>query len=99
MSTLGDKVEEAMSRAGIKARTFAALVGCHYTTIYDLLKDRDTVVPLRIVQDQIYDVLDFLSEAADSGRVPLVNTLTVSEKTQELETMYSSYKMRKANTA
>jgi hypothetical protein len=33
-TSLGNRVEKAMDAAGIKARSFAALVGCHYTTIY-----------------------------------------------------------------
>lgn len=90
--TLGDKVENAMKGAGIKARTFAALAGCHYTTIYDLLKYRNDYTPIRIVQESIYDVLDFLADCIKRNVVPLNNEMSVSAKTDQLKRMYSEYK-------
>jgi hypothetical protein len=91
MQTLGDRVEAAMERAGIKARTFALLVGCHYTTIYELLRNRDKQVPIQIVQERVFSVLDFLSDAEKSGAIPLEKNLTVAQKTNKLKSMYDSY--------
>jgi hypothetical protein len=95
MSQLAERVETAMNGAGIKARTFAALVGCHYTTIYDLLnpKNKDAV-PLRIVQENIYDALDFLEAGIQSTVFPLSGKLTVAQKTQEMKRLYAVYKVK-----
>lgn len=90
--TLGDKVDSAMKGAGIKARTFAALVGCHFTTIYDLLKYRNEYTPIGIVQESIYDVLEFLADCSRRKLIPLANDLSVSAKTDQLLRMYSDYK-------
>jgi hypothetical protein len=98
MSTLGDKVETAMNGAGIKARTFAALVGCHHTTIYGLLKDRDSVVPLRLVQEKIYDVIDFLTDSTQGGLLPLTGEKSLTARTKELQRMYESYTKPKPET-
>lgn len=89
--TLGDKVEAAMNGAGIKARTFAALVGCHYTTIYKLLENRTTVVPLNLVQEKIYKVIDFLHDAVQNGVLPLDASLSVVEKTKRIVALHESY--------
>lgn len=90
-NSLGDKVEKGMQSAGVKARTFAALVGCHYSTIYDLLKNRESVVPLRLIQEKIYDVLDFIDASVQAETLPLDNKLTLSKKTTEIERLYKSY--------
>lgn len=98
MNTLGDKVETAMNGAGIKARTFAALVGCHHTTIYGLLKDRSNVVPLRLVQEKIYDVLDFLTDSVQVGVLPLKSDMSLTAKTAEVQRLYESYTKPKTET-
>lgn len=94
MSQLSERVEAAMQRTGIKARTFAALVGCHYTTIYDLLRDPE-VVPLRVIQENMYDALDFLESALDKKALPLADKGTVAQKTIEIEQMFLEYKNNK----
>jgi hypothetical protein len=91
METLGDRVETAMERAGIKARTFAVLVGCHYTTIYELLRNRGTQVPIQIVQERVFSALDFLSDAEKKGLIPLDKKLTVAQKTTKLKELFDSY--------
>jgi len=93
METLSNRMESTMQAAGIKARSFAALVGCHYTTIYDIVK-RPEVIPLRIMQERIYDVLEFLEDHTRSKRLPLRNVKGVNAKTRELERLYSAYKRR-----
>jgi len=90
MISLAERVRHAMEGAGIKARTFAVLVGCHFTTIYDLLKNPETV-PLRIVQENIYDALDFLEDAIQVGILPINEKLTVAQKTQKIEQLFKSY--------
>lgn len=97
MNTLGEQVETLMQSAGIKARTFATLVGCHYTTIYDLLKRRDVIVPLPIVQESIYDVLEFLADAVNTDKLPITANITVEQKTSAIVQLYTSYKTQKAS--
>lgn len=89
--TLGDQIETAMASAGIKPRTFAALVGCHYSTIYEILKNRETVVPLRLVQERVFAVLDFISASVQGNLLPLKGKISLDEKTRQLEAMYKSY--------
>lgn len=80
-----------MNGAGIKARTFAALVGCHHTTIYGLLKDRKSVVPLRLVQEKIYDVIDFLVLFTSTGQLPIKGDVSLTAKTVEIQRLYNIY--------
>lgn len=97
-TSLGSRVDEAMTNAGIKARSFAALVGCHYTTIYDLVKNPD-VIPLRIMQERIFEALDFLEYGIRNKRLPLDHIKGVSAKTKELERLFDEYKKQvTANT-
>jgi hypothetical protein len=60
-----------------------------------MLKDRN-VVPLRLVQEKIYDVLDFLTDSTQLGLLPLKDDLSLSAKTVELQRMYESYSKPKA---
>lgn len=92
-TSLGNRVEKAMDAAGIKARSFAALVGCHYTTIYDLVKNPE-VIPLRIMQERIFEALDFLDDGVRNKRLPLDHIKGVSAKTKELERMFQQYKQK-----
>jgi hypothetical protein len=93
-TSLGSRVEKAMQAAGIKARSFAALVGCHYTTIYDLVKNPE-VIPLRIMQERILDALDFLDDAVRNNRLPINDPKKgVAEKTKDLERMFQQYKQK-----
>lgn len=80
-----------MHSTGIKARTFALLVGCHYTTIYDLLK-KDDLVPLPVMQENIYNVLDFLEHAVANSTLPLNGIASTAEKNTETKRLYESYK-------
>lgn len=92
-TTLGDQVEKAMQSAGIKPRTFAALVGCHFATIYDLLREREKVIPIRLTQEKIYDVIDFIDSAVKAGSLPLPEKkLTLSQKTRQIKELFKSYK-------
>lgn len=96
-TSLGKRVEGAMTTAGIKARSFAALVGCHYTTIYDLVKNPD-VIPLRIMQERIFEALEFLEYGIRTKRLPLDHIKGVTAKTKELERLFVEYKQRETNT-
>ena len=91
MITLGDRVEAAMESTGIKARTLAVLVGCHFTTIYELLRNRDKQVPIQIVQERVFSALDFLEDARKENLLPLRGKMTVSEKTEKVKELYDSY--------
>lgn len=88
---LAERVQAAMEGAGIKARTFAALVGCHYTTIYDLLR-KDTLVPLPIMQQRIYDVLEFIELAIKDGDLPLDSSLSVAQRNKEIKQLFEQHK-------
>lgn len=93
-NSLGSRVEQAMEAAGIKARSFAALVGCHYTTIYDLVKSPE-VIPLRIMQEHIYEALDFLDAATRAGLLPMKHVKGVQAKTRELQNMFQQHKKQR----
>lgn len=82
-----------MDAAGIKARSFAALVGCHYTTIYDLVKNPE-VIPLRIMQERIFEALEFVEYAVRAGVLPINGVKGITAKTRELQRMYDAYKQQ-----
>lgn len=90
---LADRVSAAMEGAGIKARTFAALVGCHYTTIYDLVRE-DTQVPLPVMQQRIYDVLDFLEKAVKDGVLPLPADKSAAQRNKDIEALFDQHKAK-----
>lgn len=95
---IGKRVENAMKGAGIKARTFAALVGCHYTTIYDLVKNPE-VIPLRVMQERIYDAVEFLEDAILTKQLPLAEeNKSAVEKTDQICDMFRAFKQPKAGS-
>ncbi len=87
---IGERIAIAMHAAGIKSRSFATLVGCHYTTIYSLI-GKKSFIPVPVMQDKIHDVADFLEDAVKRGTLPLPPDTATTTRTILLASMYQSY--------
>jgi hypothetical protein len=43
------------------------------------------------VQENIYNVIDFISDSVQSGLLPLKGEMSLSDKTNEIQRLYKSY--------
>lgn len=95
---ISDTVRETIDVAGLNPRSFAALVGCHFTTIYNLLSDK-TIVPLRIVQERIYYVVEFLQYEVKNGSLPNMEICSNKEKIDSLKLHFEAYAINNPSNA
>lgn len=89
MESISEQLKNVLAAAGVKPRSAAILVGCHFTTIYNIIRSPETI-PVRVMQERIYDVIEFLNQEVKSGRLPDNSKKSNKEKTRELKDRFDS---------
>ena len=87
--SLNDRVATTLRTAGLSARSFAELVGCHYTTVYRVIRSDDDTMH-GTVRAAIERVLTRLEELVDLGYLPFNAKMSREEQTASLQRLLAT---------
>lgn len=89
MSELGKRLSEKLKATRTSPRSFAEAVGCHYSTVYSIIKKPERE-PHNLMLEALESGVTRLDELHISGVLPFPANLSLSEKTSELVKLFQN---------
>jgi hypothetical protein len=79
---------DGLRTARVSPRSFAKVVGCHYTTIYRLIKARDPN-PYQMTEAALEKNVSKLEELIAEGKLPFDLGMTKKQKAESLQSLFA----------
>jgi len=88
--TISERMAIGLRTAHLSSRQFAAVTGCHFTTIARLLREDDSN-PLGMTRTMLEERLDRLEELIAEGQLPFDRGTPRKEKAERLQRLFTNH--------
>lgn len=92
MDGLGERCIAVLRTAGVSPRSFAKVIGVHYTTVYSFMKHGNTVHRLVLSLNAVKDGLDMLEKLVNLGKLPFDKKPSANDEITQLKHLFTQYK-------